>query len=70
MSSWTICYREGSTRFDYSFENIYAPEVMEHFRQCMLAAGFQDGSIADAMEETVEQIRHYEQNLAQPSRSH
>ena len=70
MSSWTISYREGSTRFDYSFENIYAPEVMEHFHQCMLAAGFADGSIADAMEETVEQIRRYEQNLAQPSRSH
>lgn len=64
MSSWTVSYREGSTRFDYSFENIYAPEVMEHFRQCMLAAGFVDGSIADAMEEMIEQIRGHEQNLA------
>jgi hypothetical protein len=64
MSSWTISYREGSTRFDYSFENIYAPEVMEHFKQCMLAAGFMEDSITTSMEDLIQDLRRHEQNLA------
>ena len=42
MSRFTFIYEEGETKVSYSFHNIYMPEIVEHFKQFILACGFSE----------------------------
>lgn len=56
INQWQIGYRDGKTKIDYSFEEIYADEIAEHFKQLMLAAGFSELTIADAFDKLAQEV--------------
>lgn len=55
-SYWQLGFRDGKTKIDYSFQEIYAEEIVEHFKQLMLAAGFAELTIADAFDGLAQEI--------------
>ena len=55
MSRFTFIYEEGETKVSYSFHNIYMPEIVEHFKQFILACGFSEGCVIDSMAAMVEE---------------
>ena len=55
MSRFTFLYEEGETKISYSFRNIYMPEIIEHFKQFVLACGFSEGCAMDSMASMVEE---------------
>jgi hypothetical protein len=69
MSRFTFLYEEGETKVSYSFHNIYCPEIVEHFKQFVLACGFFETSIMAAMATMVEEYETMEEKRAQSSLS-
>ena len=65
MSRFTFAYEEGETKVSYSFRNIYCPEIVEHFKQFVLACGFFETSIMAAMATMVEEYETMEEKRAQ-----
>lgn len=65
MSRFTLIYEEGETKVSYSFHNIYCPEIIEHFKQFILACGFFEASIMAAMATMVEEYEMMEEKRAQ-----
>ena len=55
MSRFTFIHEEGETKISYSFHNIYMFEVIEHFKQFILACGFSEGCAMDSMASMVEE---------------
>lgn len=55
MSRFTFLYEEGETKVSYSFHNIYMPEVIEHFKQFVLACGFSESCAMTSMASMVEE---------------
>jgi hypothetical protein len=69
MSRFTFLYEEGETKVSYSFHNIYCPEIVEHFKQFVLACGFFEVSIMAAMATMVEEYETMEEKRAESSLS-
>lgn len=67
MSRFTLIYEEGETKVSYSFHNIYCPEIIEHFKQFILACGFFETSIMAAMATMVEEYETMEEKRAESS---
>ena len=65
MSRFTFLHEEGETKVSYSFHNIYCPEIVEHFKQFVLACGFFETSIMAAMATMVEEYETMEEKRAQ-----
>jgi len=65
MSRFTFLYEEGETKVSYSFHNIYCTEIVEHFKQFVLACGFFETSIMSAMATMVEEYETMEEKRAQ-----
>ena len=61
MSRFTFLYEEGETKLSYSFHNIYMPEVVEHFKQFVLACGFSEGCAMASMGTMVEEYEMMEE---------
>lgn len=63
-SQWHLGYRDDKTKIDYSFEEIFANEIVEHFKQFMQAAGFCETTIADAFDYLAQEVfeRHNEKS--------
>jgi hypothetical protein len=55
MSRFTFIHEEGETKISYSFHNIYMPEVVEHFKQFILACGFSENCAMTSMASMVEE---------------
>lgn len=64
---WHLGFRDGKTKIDYSFQEIFADEIAEHFKQLMLAAGFSELTIADAFDKLAQEV--FEHRHAKPSSS-
>lgn len=60
MSRFTFLYEEGETRLSYSFHNIYMPEIVEHFKQFVLACGFSESCAMASMGTMVEEYEMME----------
>jgi len=69
MSRFTFLYEEGETKVSYSFHNIYMPEIIEHFKQFILACGFFESCIMASMETMVEEHEMMEEKRAKSSLS-
>lgn len=69
MSRFTLIYEEGETKVSYSFHNIYCPEIIEHFKQFVLACGFFETSIMAAMATMVEEYEMMQEKCAKSSLS-
>lgn len=67
MSRFTFLYEEGETKLSYSFHNIYMPEVVEHFKQFVLACGFSEGCAMASMGTMVEEYEMMEEKHAAKS---
>ena len=53
---WHLGFRDGETKVDYSFNEIFAYEIAEHFKQFMQAAGFSETTIADAFDYLAQEV--------------
>lgn len=69
MSRFTFLYEEGETKVSYSFHNIYMPEIIEHFKQFVLACGFFETTVIASMGTMVEEYETMEEKRAQSSLS-
>ena len=60
MSKFTFLHKEGDTELSYSFHNIYCPEIVEHFKQFILACGFSESCAMASMGTMVEEYEMME----------
>jgi chaperonin GroEL (HSP60 family) len=67
MSTYTLALDEGSTKVNYSFSTVYCPDVIEHVKQFLLAAGFSERCIADSFDKSAQETFDYLKDLANNS---
>jgi len=67
MSNYSFKLDEGSVQVNYSFSSIFCPEIINHFKQFLLSAGFHETTIADCFNEAAEEYYDYLKNADKPS---
>ena len=58
MSRFTFLHEDGETKISYSFHNIYCPEVVHNFKDFLLACGFLESSVMEAMHEVIDEYEN------------
>jgi len=51
MSNYTFKLDEGSVQVNYSFSGIFCPDIIVHFKQFLLSAGFTENTIAECFQQ-------------------
>ena len=59
MSNYMFKLDEGSVQVNYSFSGIFCPDIVVHFKQFLLSAGFTEATIAECFRQTAEEYDDY-----------
>lgn len=59
MSAYTFKLDEGSVQVNYSFHGIFCPDIVVHFKQFLLSAGFTEATVAECFRQAVEEYDDY-----------
>jgi hypothetical protein len=59
MSNYSFKLDEGNTQVSYSFSGIFCPDIIVHFKQFLLSAGFTEGTVADCFHQAAEEYYDY-----------
>ena len=67
MSNYVFKLDEGSVQVHYSFSGIFCPDIVVHFKQFLLSAGFTEAAVAGCFRQVVEEYDDYLENSEKSS---